>query len=281
MRFHQSPIKYVTEVVLKVNDLQKMRNFYMNIIGFSILEASETRVMLTADGKTGLLVLEQLPVVSSPRSTAGLYHVAFLLPQRRDLANFTHHLVQHNIQFGAGDHLVSEALYLNDVEGNGIEIYADRDPDGWRWQDREVAMATYPVDFDDLLKEAVETFTHLPKATVIGHLHLQVNDLDANERFYHEGLGFDIVSRYGHQALFMSDGGYHHHVAMNTWQSGSLLTPTKDDHGIKSYSLNVDKKHHDQLKQRLQALGYVVHQSNGTMVVDDPTGIKVYLRDVA
>ena len=116
---------------------------------------------------------------------------------------------------------------------------------------------------------------------MIGHLHLQVNDLDANERFYHEGLGFDIVSRYGHQALFMSDGGYHHHVAMNTWQSGSLLTPTKDDHGIKSYSLNVDKKHHDQLKQRLQALGYVVHQSNGTMVVDDPTGIKVYLRDVA
>ncbi len=280
MRFHQSPITYVMEVELKVNDLQKMRDFYTNIVGFSILEASETRVVLTADGKTGLLVLEQLPVLSS-RQTAGLYHVAFLLPKRRDLANFTRHLVKHDIHFGGGDHLVSEALYFNDVEGNGIEIYADRDPEGWRWQDREVAMATYPVDFDDLLKEAVDTFTQLPKATVIGHLHLQVNDLDANERFYHEGLGFDIVSRYGNQALFMSDGGYHHHVAMNTWQRGSLPTPTKDDHGIKSFSLNVDKKHRNQIVQRLQALGCVVNHSNGTMVVDDPTGIKVYLRDIA
>src|SRR5699024_2622106 len=157
----------------QVADLQQMTRFYEEVIGFTVLEKNEQVVSLTADGKTILLELKQLEhVEAKTRQTAGLYHFALLLPARTDLANIVRHFIDMGIRFGAGDHLVSEALYLADPEGNGIEVYADRPSVNCDWQGEEVQMTTEQVDFENLLTESPgKGWQGLPAQTVMGHLH--------------------------------------------------------------------------------------------------------------
>ena len=176
---------------------------------------------------------------------------------------------------------MSEAIYLADPDGNGIEIYADRDPAEWEWQNEEVVMTTEPVDIEGLLQEkTTDTWQGLPEDTVMGHIHLQVNDLEENEKFYIDGLGFSIVSRYGDSALFISDHRYHHHIAFNTWTSRYARHAEELETGIHAYTIifpseEVRNEKIDQLKK----VGATIHEENGAYYTYDPSQIKIILKE--
>lgn len=281
MNFHQKPVTYVGNVQLKVSDINASKDFYTDILGLKIKEQSSEKVSFTTNGKDTLLTIVKLKGMKTKTAqTAGLYHFALLLPTRADLSQVVKHFIRKNVRFGAGDHLVSEALYLNDPDGNGIEIYADRPDRNWQWDNGEVTMTTNPVDFDDLLKEpAADSWTGLPKGTVMGHIHLQVNDLGNNKSFYVDGLGFSVVNRYGGEALFLSDSGYHHHIALNTWGGSHIRLADALETGIESYSIifpNQEKR--DEKIKTLKVTGVSVLEGSGQYYTFDPSHIKVYLQ---
>ncbi|MBE9603367.1 VOC family protein [Acetobacteraceae bacterium H6797] len=207
-------------VVLTVHDLDQVADFYQRALGLHLLHREGDTARLGA-GEATLLELRRDTAARarSPRE-AGLFHTAFLLPHRADLGRWAQHASESRIPVsGASDHLVSEAIYLNDPEGNGIEIYADRPDESWQWQNGTVQMATEPLDVPDLLQSAAGTaWKGAPEGTVVGHVHLQVGALPPAEAFYAETLGFDITCRY-QGGTFYSSGGYHHHLATNIWNS--------------------------------------------------------------
>jgi len=207
---------------LTVADLERSRRFYVDVLGFRELERQGTTLTLTADGATPLLALTELPgAPPKPARATGLYHFAILVPSRLDLARSLRRLAELRYPLsGASDHLVSEALYLNDPDGNGIEIYRDRPRAEWPRLNGQIRMATDPLDLDGILAELDRDdrpWDGLAPATTIGHMHLHVADLRAAEAFYHGLLGFDIMLSFGGSALFLSAGGYHHHIGLNTW----------------------------------------------------------------
>lgn len=280
MNFHQAPTTFVGSVEIKVSNLSRSIAFYQKYIGLSILEQDHNRAVFTADSVTPLLKLSQVDQTTLGNQPAiGLYHFALLLPTRADLADFIRHFAGTGISFAAGDHLVSEAIYLNDPDGNGIEIYADRDSNTWRWENNEVAMDTLEVDFDDLLKySSTDIWQGLPKKTVMGHVHLQVKDIAENETFYVQALGFKIVSRFGRQAVFVSDNGYHHHIAFNTWAGRNVKQALPNQPGLLGFELiypNEDKR--QQAITGLKKMNFNVHQVNENWITVDPSGNKITL----
>ncbi|WP_338130437.1 VOC family protein [Cohnella ginsengisoli] len=203
-------------VYLKVSELDRSIKFYEEIIGLQLISREGATARMGVGGPAALLQLEQLSegAVPAPRRRTGLYHFAILVPTREALGLAVRNFLQRRVPIGQGDHLVSEAIYLSDPNDNGIEVYADRPRDTWSYTPTgEVAMATDPVDIEGLLALAGDKpWTGLPAGTVMGHVHLHVRDLQEAKRFYVDALGFDIVANYGGQALFVSAGGYHHHV---------------------------------------------------------------------
>lgn len=186
---------------------------------------------LAPQGSPGVLLeLEEQPGVRpiEPGSRLGLYHTAFLLPTRKDLGRFVRHLNRHRIPFGAGDHLYSEALYLTDPDGLTVEVYADRDRSTWQVEDRELLSATNPVRLGELAALSSDPWLGMPAATTVGHVHLYVGHLQQASSFYHQGLGLDLTTWRFPGALFLSAGGYHHHVAVNTWASASPVASEHD-----------------------------------------------------
>ncbi|MBS3647455.1 VOC family protein [Pseudaminobacter sp. 19-2017] len=227
---------------LKVRDLERVTSFYRDAIGLTELSRRGNAVTLGA-GDLPLLELEHVPGAKpdDPRS-AGLFHAAFLLPSRKDLANWTRHAAERRIPVtGASDHLVSEAIYLNDPEGNGIEIYVDRPRSDWAFErNGTVKMATLPLDVQNLLGElevADPVWPGAPAGTMVGHVHLRVGSAADAENWWREKLGFDTMATYGSAAVFLSTGGYHHHVGANAWQSaGAGMRP--DRAGLSYVQLN-------------------------------------------
>lgn len=279
MKFHSNPATFVGHVKIKVQDLQRSLQFYKEIIGFDILEQTANTAKLTTDGKTSILSLEQ-PENPLPKQgrTTGLYHFAILLPTKTDLANIVVHLVENGVRLGSSDHLVSEALYLNDPDGNGIEIYIDRDPKEWAWNADEVVMTVDPLNFEKLLQHRGEGWNGLPKETVMGHIHLHVSELKDTEEFYVKGLGMDVVSRYSGQALFLSYHKYHHHIAVNTWNGVGAPKPKDNSVGLHSYTLIFpDEKAKQATVSNLQEIGATVSEEDGVFVTYDPSGNRVEL----
>jgi catechol 2,3-dioxygenase len=249
------------------------------VIGFQILSRSERTADLTADGRTALLTLEQPEgIVEKKRRTTGLYHFALLLPSRADLAQFVLHLASLDVPLGSADHLVSEAIYLSDPDGNGIEVYRDRDPSTWTWDDLEVRMATDPLDFRDLLKGVKDrTWQGLPQGTVMGHIHLHVAELAQTEVFY-RALGFEVVSRFGPQALFVSNGKYHHHIGLNTWNGIGAPRPSASSVGLKWFDvIYPDDAARGQAVANLRQLGIAVAEEEAGWMVEDPSGNHIRL----
>lgn len=280
MKFHRAPHTFVSQVDLKVENLERSLTFYREVIGFQLLERTGNRAILTADGKTPLLsIVQPANAIPKPPNTSGLYHYALLLPTRSDLAKVLQHFIQRNYPLGASDHLVSEALYLNDPDGNGIEIYADRPSSTWRLENGEVVMATEPLDAENLLAESRgERWSGLPKDTIIGHIHLHVAELKETEEFYCRGLGFDVVSRY-YQAVFISTGGYHHHIALNTWNGVGAPTPPANSVGLNWFSLvyPTDEARKKAVEQ-LRLIGAGVKEEDGIFLTKDPSGNRIQLR---
>ncbi len=281
MGFHSKPTTFVGHVKIKVENLKRSLKYYQEAIGFDVLEQTDTSAKLTTDGKTSILSLEQ-PANVRPKQgrTTGLYHFAILLPKRSDLANIVKHFVENGIRFGSSDHLVSEALYLNDPDGNGIEIYIDRDPSVWSWKDKEVAMSVDPLDFKNLLTAVKpgETWKGMPEGTVMGHIHLHVSELKKTEEFYVKGLGFDVVNRYGGQALFLSSGKYHHHIGVNTWNGIGAPTPPISSVGLQSFTLFLPTEEtRRQIVSNLKKLGAKVREESNKFITQDPSGNQVEL----
>ncbi len=229
-------------VHLTVADLDASITFYRDVIGLELLASTGAAAALGA-GAAPMLVLTGLPGARpQPRRATGLYHVALLMPTRRDLARSLRRLVDtHYPLQGASDHLVSEALYLADPDGHGLELYADRPRAAWPVQDRQVTMATDALDLRGLLGElGPDTVTGpfaVDAATTVGHIHLRVADLGDAERFYHGGLGFDVTQRSYPGALFLSAGGYHHHIGANIWGSGGGSPAPEGTVGLRHYTI--------------------------------------------
>ncbi|MFG3613607.1 VOC family protein [Rummeliibacillus sp. G93] len=281
MIFHTKPTTFVGHVKIKVQNLNRSLQFYKDILGFNILEQTASTAKLTTDGKTSFLSLEQPEnVIPKQERTTGLYHFAILLPEQKDLANIVVHLVQNGIRFGSSDHLVSEALYLNDPDGNQIEIYRDRVPSEWKWNDNEVDMAVDPLDFDTLLKHATpdQPWDRMPKASVMGHVHLHVSELIKTEEFYVKGLGMEVVNRFGDQALFLSYGKYHHHLGVNTWNGVGIPAPAENSVGLESFTLLFDNDEvRKQAVMNLEKIGAKILEEENQYVTVDPSGNRIVL----
>jgi len=216
-------------VRLQVADLGRSLDYYQRVLGLRLLDRDTGRAALGAEGEEQpLVVLHERPGVRPvPRpGLLGLYHFAILLPDRQALGRFVAHLGTLGQHAGSADHAVSEALYLTDPDGLGIEVYADRPRSQWQHDNRELHMTTDRLDIRSLLAAAGErSWTGMPSGTTMGHVHLHVGDLVRAEAFYHGALGLDKVVWSYPGALFMSAGGYHHHLGNNTWSSGPPASP--------------------------------------------------------
>lgn len=276
--FHHKPNIYVGEVNIKVKSLERALTFYQNLMGFLVLEKTDRKAALSTDGKTTLVTLEQPEnVIAKEDRMSGLYHFAILLPSRADLSVFLRHFLGTGYPLGAADHYVSEALYITDPDGNGIEVYRDRPSNEWTWKDGLVDMATVELDGNSILAESDAEWKGLPAGTVMGHIHLHVGDLQKAEEFYTKGLGFEVVSHYP-QAVFLSTGKYHHHIAINTWQGVGAPTPPANSVGLNWYTLVFpDDAVRETAMSRLNQLGAIVEKEADYFVTSDPAGNKIRL----
>ncbi|MFS0645496.1 VOC family protein [Siminovitchia sp. 179-K 8D1 HS] len=271
----------VGEIQLTVRDIERTAGFYQHILGLQLLNRTGSSASFTADEKSVMLTLAESKN-AKPRApgTAGLYHMAFLLPNRPYLADVLKHFIQIRLPLqGASDHHVSEAIYLADPEGNGIEIYADRPKEEWRWKNDQVFMTTTALDAENLMQEASAAgWQGMPAAAVMGHIHLQVADLASSEHFYCNGLGFDKMLHYGSQALFISKHRYHHHIGLNTWNSIDAPPPEENSTGLKRYSiLFPSKEEREKAARQLEKINASIFVKNDIIMTKDPSGIRIYL----
>jgi catechol 2,3-dioxygenase len=270
------------QVRLQVGDLGRSIEYYTNVLGLQLRERGTDRAMLTALDVTAPLVeLEERPGTAplQAHSRQGLYHFALLVPDRSGLGRFLEHLSRTGTRIGASDHLVSEAIYLRDPDGLGIEVYADRPRASWRRSHGELAMSTAPLDAESLLAAANgEPWIGMPSGTVMGHLHLHVGDLDTASRFYHNALGLDRTVWSYPGALFLSAGGYHHHLGLNTWAGPQAPRPSERDARLLEWRMVLPERGALlDVVERMRATGHEVEGVEGDWVVTDPWGSRLRL----
>lgn len=280
-RFRLPASTRIGRVLLQVANLPRSLAYYQDVLGLRVQEHTPTRARLTPQRDSRVLIeLREKSGVAPPppRGAFGLFHFAILLPSHADLGRFIAHLVSRGVRFGAADHLVSEAIYLTDPDGLGIEVYADRPRDTWRTRQRELAMTTDPLDLDSLMDAAGTTpWSGAPAGTTIGHLHLHVSDLAESEAFYHAALGLDKVVWSYPGALFLSAGGYHHHLGTNTWSPG----PAAHDEQARllEWELVVDSAADtDAAAASLRSAGFAVEPAGAGVVTKDPWGTSLRIR---
>lgn len=275
---HTKPV-FVKHFNLIVRDLDLVSEYYQRAIGLEKIEGGQRGHILGAGGSP-LLTLEYDPGAHpAPRHAAGLFHTAFLLPTRKDLSHFLKHVEEDQIPLvGVADHLVSEAIYLQDPEGNGIEIYADRPHKEWTFDEEGVVMDTIGLHTKELLNIAPSNPWHkLPADTAIGHIHLQVGDLPRAERFYRDVMGLDIMERFPGGTFFAS-GNYHHHIATNVWVAPGAQARQDRMTGLKGYTLKFnDQSAFSKAQQILEAQDLVVNNTLVAKTVRDPWNIKLTL----
>jgi catechol 2,3-dioxygenase len=264
---------HVGAVDLQVSDLRRSLAYYEQVIGLRVYRATVSEATLGPDGEERPLVRLKTRRGVSParRSAFGLYHFAILLPDRAALGRFGAHLSARHVRIGMADHFVSEALYLWDPDGLGIEVYADRPRRAWRHQNRELMMTTEPLNIAAVIAEAGgRSWDGMPAGTKLGHVHLSVGSLRDAEVFYHSARGFDKMVWSYPGALFLGAGGYHHHVGTNVWSSGP--PPEPDEAQLLEWELVVpDAEAASAAKESLRAAGYPVEDASAV----DPWGTRV------
>jgi catechol 2,3-dioxygenase len=270
-------------VRLQVADLARSLAYYEGVLGLRVQAREASSAQLGAAGSDQALVTLEARAGARPmraRGRLGLYHFAILLPDRATLGRFVRHLGEQGVRAGAGDHLVSEAFYLQDPDGLGIEVYADRPRSTWRRSGWQLKMATDPVNVAALLRDAGDApWSGMPAGTTIGHVHLHVGDLARADAFYAEGLGFDrMVTRYP-GALFLGAGGYHHHLGTNTWAGPGAALPTDDDARLLEWTVELPTA--DEVSHAADSLtrgGHTVLRGGEDALAADPWGTRVRLR---
>ncbi len=267
---------------LNVKDLKGMVRYYEDVIGLSVVDEDYGSMTLgiAATKRPLLRLINKRDGQAYPQSP-GLFHIAFLLPTRADLGHWLRHFAQTRQLDGAGDHLVSEALYLTDPEGNGIEIYWDRPRSEWTTDtDGKIQMDTLRVDFGSLIAEApTAPFTKLPAGTVMGHIHLQVDDVNNAQAFYHSVLGFETAAFISNQAGFFGAGGYHHHIGANVWKSRGAGPRPADALGLDRFELIFSSQQKlDEVVEQLKSADVPYDQIGRAIEVIDPAGNKIILK---
>ena len=270
-------------VTLRVGNLDAMIAYYRDAVTLTLL-SHDGPVAVLGRGSTPIVILQHAPELAAaePRS-AGLFHTAILFDTQAQLAAATYSVATKfpGTFTGSADHLVSQAFYFTDPEGNGIELYWDRDRSSWSWVHGEVEMATLYLDPNGFIQEHLtdQGITDPSSGNaVVGHVHLSVGDVASAREFYVNRLGFETTANFGSQALFVSAGGYHHHMAMNTWNSAGagkrrlalglgnvdIVVPTADDLGA--------------LDERMSHFGVQTRNDGLNISFDDPWANRVTVR---
>ena len=273
---HTSAPLRIGQVRLRVRDLDGVAAFYQRVLGLVAISRGAGRVTL------GTATVPLLELLADPAATprnprdAGLFHTAFLLPSRADLARWLVNAIKLDVPLeGASDHIVSEAVYLSDPEGNGIEVYADRPVPHWRDAQGQVRMATERLDIPNLLAAGAGDWAGFPEGGIIGHVHLQVGDTAMADTFYRDILGFEIASRYP-GASFFGSGGYHHHLAGNIWNSRRAATRPAGASGLDTVEIVArDPATRNAILARADSAGIRATTATGETVLRDPWGIAI------
>jgi catechol 2,3-dioxygenase len=267
-----SPATTLGAVHLTVSDLAASLAYYRETIGLDVLAADDGSARVGTGGRE-LLVLVEEPGAQRADGHTGLYHFALLLPQRPDLARWLAHAARRRVALtGLSDHFVSEAIYLSDPDGHGIEIYWDRPREGWQGLVAE-RLTTMPLDVASLLGELQdpesEPFDGLPAGTVMGHVHLKVREITETIAFFRDALGFALMAQLGAQAAFLAAGGYHHHFGANIWESAGATPPPPGAAALRHATILLpDAAEHERVLDRVAQHGYAVDDST----VRDPSG---------
>jgi len=262
-------------VHLTVSDLERSLAFYQRSLGFQLHRREAETAYLGAGGRD-LLVLTERPGAIRVLRRTGLYHFAILVPSRLALAQSLQNLIETEAKLdGGADHLVSEALYLSDPDGNGIEIYRDFPRSAWEYENGMPRMATEPFDFQGVLRELENNprpWAGLHPDTVLGHMHLHVARLPEAVAFYETVLGFDLVAVIQGSAAFLSAGGYHHHLGVNTWNGVGASPPPPDAVGLRYFTVQLpNEKEQAELLARLGNAGVPIEKREHGLFVSDPS----------
>jgi catechol 2,3-dioxygenase len=287
MTIQIDPQTTIGSVSLTVSSLAQSLSFYQERIGLK-LRQRDGDVARLGTTERELLVLHENHNAHPVKARAGLYHFALLVPSRLELAKVLTHLAETRTPLqGLSDHLVSEAIYLADPDGNGIEIYRDRPRAEWRTEDGTLQMDTIALDVESLLAELAHrssawhrpgAWSGLDAATVIGHVHLHVANLARDEAFYNSVLGFDLVTRYGTAASFLSAGGYHHHIGMNTWSRTGAIAPPPDATGLRWYTIQLPTPAALQaVVDNIRAMAVSVEERDDGIFLRDPSQNGIFL----
>ena len=270
-----SPLTSLGEVHLTVSDLDRSLRYYEDVVGLEVIGRDAGRATLGVSARR-LVVLTEEPGARPGGRHTGLYHFALLLPERRHLAAWLAHAVHDRVPLvGLSDHFVSEALYLSDPDGHGIEIYWDRPREVWEGQ-VAARMTTLPLDVDDLLRDLDEPPERsrggLPEGTTMGHIHLKVAAIPETVAFYRDVLGFGLMAQLGAQAAFLAAGGYHHHVGANTWESAGATPPAPGTAALRHATLVLpDEAERDRILGRVREDGQEAKETPDGVLVRDPS----------
>ena len=265
-------------VKLQVADLARSIEFYEEVLGFRTTAGDSSLAVLSAHGDdTPIIELHERPgAKTNPvRSRLGLFHVAYLVPDRPSLGRFARHLAAINARAGASDHVVSEAFYLHDPDNLGIEVYVDRPRSTWTRVGRQLVMGTDPIDIAGLHAAADGPWTGMPAGTTVGHVHLHVGDIATASSFYSDALGFDRIVWNYPGALFLSAGGYHHHLGTNTW-AGRAPSPSADEARLLEWTIQLPADAaRSAMAESLTNAGHSVEQDGTGLVTRDPWGTQI------
>ena len=277
--YHTNDIPHIKNVQLKVSDLERSLNFYTQVLGLSILNQTASQAELgNTKGQSLIELVELKDAIKRPQRFAGLYHVALLVPNRIALAKLVQHFIDHKIPVqGASDHGISEAIYLAEPDGNGIEIASDTPDDTWPWINGKLDILgkNGPMDIDAVLasKNKDEVFEKMEAETIVGHLHLHTSELEKSKQFYTEILGMDVVIDLPNSALFMSYAGYHHHIALNLWNGRNVPQNPVNAPGLALARLQVPSLEFlREIEDKLIKHQYSYTKKDQTLFVLDPSG---------
>jgi catechol 2,3-dioxygenase len=275
----------IQSIDLTVTDLEKSLAFYSSLIGFREISREGKTVYLSANGTQPYIIsLSENKTAEHPlRNNTGLYHTAIRFPNRKELAKTFLRLFKNGVKFqGFSDHIVSEAIYLADSDGNGVELYADKPKETWRWKLGQIEMDTLPLNLNVLTSELEENepiTNGIHHGTKIGHIHLKVSDLFKAEKFYNHLLGFNITSSSYPGALFFAADGYHHHIGTNVWSSKNGTPPPENSLGLKSFTIKLpDENYIKEILENVKNSGIeTVKQANGKILLNDFDNNKIIL----
>jgi catechol 2,3-dioxygenase len=275
------PATAIGPVYITISDLERSLGFYQNQLGLQLINREFDEAYLGVVDRV-LVVLKEDPAAHTAPNTTGLYHFALRVPSRLELAKSLQRLsgTRTYVQ-GFADHLVSEAVYLSDPDDIGIEIYRDRPRDQWQYINGQLKMATDPLDLDGVLGELagqVEDSMGMHPETTMGHIHLRVAQISPAENFYRDVIGFDLTLQYGPMASFLSAGGYHHHIGINTWAGVGLPPPRAHTTGLRWFTVQFHSNPElDRAVERAHAAGVRLEKHDDGWLVRDPSSNGVLL----